>query len=405
MKTKLGLSIACVLMISSVVAAAGGVKLANEKQIMTIPTSGDGRVLVTPGSMRLSPDGKGLLFIRREKIKIEGGKKTRTGYRLVLRDLATGTDKVLPIPALFDDDYATMYVALNPFDKTGAKIVVPTGDDANGDGLIDPKSEKMYVGIYDVATGKVRKLDMTDSIVFPGFDATGTKIVALLMSRDGGDMKGQLVVTPVDKPKLRVLSTWGLPHPMGPKSNLLPLMLPPDRTTTAASRPSAPEPRFVLLDIQTDKIVTDLPVHKRNSKLDDVVSQWTTDGRYLYYIDAKIEGDGDGGRRRYAAHIYDVKKRADAGFVDGMIAIGPGPGPTTMVMAGRDSAPSVGLHDAATGATQLIMGTGAIRPEEARAPGPLLRPICAAGKVLIFARGARGGPAAIYQAEMVPAGK
>jgi len=113
MRNALCLSVVFVLI--SVAAAAergakAGAKLAGEKKIMTVPTRGDARVKVRPGAMRLSPDGKGLLFFRRETIRIKDGERERTRrvYRLVLRDLAAGTDKVLPIPALFSDDIAAM---------------------------------------------------------------------------------------------------------------------------------------------------------------------------------------------------------------------------------------------------------------------------------------------------------
>jgi hypothetical protein len=85
--------------------------------------------------------------------------------------------------------------------------------------------------------------------------------------------------------------------------------------------------KLVLYDIRAGKQIASLPVHPRNAKLDDLETQWTADGRYLYYYDVETgEADARGrAKTKPIARIWNRPAGKLAGKLDGLVPIGPGP--------------------------------------------------------------------------------
>jgi hypothetical protein len=106
---------------------------------------------------------------------------------------------------------------------------------------------------------------------------------------------------------------------------------------------------LVICDVATKGPVAKLPLHELNGHTDDRETQWTRDGRYFYYYDVKSVGQTTH-RLQYATRVWDreTRKLTEAGDVG--LPIGPGPTPTTMVLAkGKPRQTYILLHDAATG--------------------------------------------------------
>ena len=363
-------------------------RLGDETKIMTLDKAAKVRENNGMGSMKLSPDLKHLLYVRGEQAQVpddQGGQRQRDVYRMILRNVATGVEKVLPAAAVDVDDYVVACVSMKIFGPKGRKIVVPLPEDADGNGIVSVRGggSGMRVGLYDVASGKVDRLDVKGPVVFPSYDGSGKKLIVLSM--DIRAMSGTLYVTPADKIDLKPLNQWGLPRTPCPTADLMPLLLPPKR--------DGPGNMGVLLyDLKADAVKYKLLANERGTKMDDYNPQWTADGRYLYYVDMKEEGDGDSRTRKTFTRVWDVKENKEAGIVDNAVAIGPGPGKTNMVLTAiRSSGPEqrqVLLHDAARSVTWPL-ADGSIRPISTQA-----------GR-LVYVRMADDGTETVCTAEVV----
>ncbi len=332
---------------------APAAKLVDEKVIFKFTGDRDTAPGLDPGSMKLSPDGKRLLYIRRKRLDVGKGSPTRA-YEVRLRTLAGGEEVVLPIPSYTMDDIPRMMISMNVFDAAGKRIVLGIGVDEDNNGLHDYRKEKLQLAFYDIAKDKVTRLDVTDDIVVPTFDRTGKSLIMIVATEKG--RTGKMYTTPADQIKLKELGTWGVPRSTCPTADVIPLILLPKPDADGKRG----KPGFVLYDLANDKIAAKLPVHERNTKLDDYNPQWTADGRYLYYIDLKMpEGDN---RRVILTRIWDRKEGKLAGEIEEAIALGPGPTKTTMVLSGSSRTSSLKIHDAASGKTWKLASDQPIRP-------------------------------------------
>jgi hypothetical protein len=339
MKNVVKLTIMCVLTMPAFARGADGPKLVGERVVMK-PKEARSHAR----NLRLSPGGRHVLFLRQEyrqsKTVLPSPRTTsRPGNMLhvsamVLRDLKTGKDKPVPVPP-FADNIARPYMRNNRFDASGAKMAVMVGTDPKHNG--GEGRNEMQLAIYDLATDKVRKLELKGTYILPMFTGGGKQIVAFVSDSKNNH---QLYVTPVEKINLRKLSQSGWPLEPCPTADLLPIFLLPDRRAT--SRPSTS--KFVLYDLKADKVRAQFKIGTRR-QIPDLPLQWTLDGRYLYYLDQSPEGVGRG-KPKIVTRIWDVRKAREAGIVDSATPIGPGPN-GTMVMFAKGS--RMLLHDPASG--------------------------------------------------------
>ena len=360
-------------------------KLAKPKLILA--DDGTEEVVKSMHSARLSPDGRHLLYMRVKQVELPArdGRpaRKRRFYHLILRDLKSGKDKPLPVPAYMDDEMAVAMISDRIFGSGGKTIALGGGVDANGDGLHDYGTEKMQAVVYDIASGKLTKLPVNESAVLATFDRTGKGLIIMSMSM--GEWEGKLLTTPLAK--LRHLGKWGLPRGVCPTGDALALLLPPEREAKRRIN-------FILYDLKADKQIAELPTHEKNTKLDDYCSQWTSDGRYLYYMDVKYDFLPEGrGQREVLTRIWDRTKGREVGIVADVLPIGPGPGKSTMVVAkGRRGSKQMFLHDAATGDSHPL-------------GKETMTAIAAEGKYLLYADKPADGKSGMYMAEIVPARK
>ena len=371
---------------SAAAAAEDGPKLVKQKLI--VADDGKAGVAKVMHSARLSPDGKHLLYMRVKWVQLPArdGRpaRERRSYRLILRELKSGKDKPLPIPAYMNGEIATAMLSGNIFGLGGKKIALGAGIDDEGDGLHDYLQEKMQAVVYDIASGKLTKLPVTDRAVFGTFDRTGKGLI--IMTMGGRDERhGKLLTTPLDNPKLRQFGKWGLPRGVCPAGDVLALLLPQGRGGKRLLR-------FILYDLKAGKQIAELPTHEENRKLDDSCPQWTSDGRYLYYADVKYEMIDGKRERKVITRIWDRTKSREAGIVPDVVPIGPGPGKGTMVVAKSPGLKQMFLHDAGSGASHSL---GKVT----------MNAIAAEGKYLLYADKPADGKSGIYMAEIVPAKK
>ncbi|MCP4377134.1 MAG: hypothetical protein GY794_13280, partial [bacterium] len=297
------------------------VKIVNETKIFALEESRNIRENNGVHSMRLSPDGKTLLYIERlPKV----ANQRRRGYRLHIRDIKTGKDTVMPGAPSRSDDFLVAYASMYPFDATGKNLVIPIITSKDNKPVKIGEGE-MQLGIYDIATGKLDKLDMKAPVIFPSYDATGKNLIVfeMFVGSGGPDMElSKIVVSPVDKIKFKKIGVMGMPRSPCPTGDILPILLPPERKNPDAPRQS----ELVIYDTKADKKLASPPLAS-GSKIDDYNPQWTTDGRYLYYIDSEIDKTPDGDSRyKRIMRVWDRKKSAEVSLAENIIPIGPAPG-------------------------------------------------------------------------------
>jgi len=443
--------------------AAEGPKLVNPKRVFP---KGD-PVYKRPTqyhawAMRLSPDGKHVLYSRPKPGQTLDPADFKSWqnvtYELVLRDLATGKDTLLPLGPV-ESGWQTVYTRFNVFDPTGARLLLLTRDvtpvrakpsraDAGGrrtgaSGYSARATTRVF--LYDVAAGKLAPTKIEGPRAFAKFDRTGAGLVGVM-----ADMKSRTMRLYTAGPtgqNVRLLKAQGFPQSVCPTADVLCVWAPPKGTrgrglqsmlealrkqrefltkqvadhpenatnlqpqidaldrrmkdTEARARAAEAEyrpQRLTLYDLAADKEIAELPVHEKNSALDDIETQWTPDGRYLYYHDVEpfmrdtVEGPKE--RLRQLSRIWDRIAGKPANVVKETRPVGPGPAPSTMVLAVRTN-PEPGeerpggffLHDARTG-KQYPLGDDTMYL------------IHAWGKRVLYAKKAPDGTEAVYLAEI-----
>lgn len=380
MKNTLTPAVLCLLAVCVAARAQDGPKLVGEKEIMRLDDKIVYRMFPGASCMRLSPDGRRVLYIRKKEYKTtlpNGAVRSRNGYKLVLRDLKTGKDTPVPVPALFGRNSAGMWLTMTVFDPAGKTLVVPVGQDADKNGYTDirpPKREKSKPGLYDIASGKLKTLDLEADVIFPIFSPNGKMLVVMAMDFEDIEdvrMKPKVHVTPTDKINFRVLSKQGLIRSICPTSNLMAMVLMPSGVDLR-------DAKFVLYDLKADTVKAELAEGEHATGVFLYNPQWTGDGRYLYYfgtVDEQVEGET---RSRPVTRIWDAKLGKKAGVLANTLAIGPGPGKNTMVLIkGKGREQEIVLH--AQGDKKLGKGLHSIGDKSTF-------PISTQGKWLLFIR-------------------
>jgi len=393
MRKKAAASVICVLLTVPVCRAAGP-KLADERRVFPKAEPAWKRPAQSSlWAMRLSPDGKNVLYTRPkgEQAGRPGGAEggDRASYEVVLRRLASGKETVLPIPPL-KRGWRTVFTRFDCFDRAGRRLI-----------LASIKSEQRTVGeaaqavrtsmellIFDVASGKSSPTGVRGARVFGKFDRSGRGLIVM------EDMRVCRAAPP--KYELKPTGLLGLLQSVCPAADVVCALAMPAKPREMGRRM---RPALVLFDIRARRQIAKLPMHERNRKLDDWESQWTADGRYLCYYDVEEEdADAAGGRRKRLkafTRVWDRVAGKEAGRIGEAVALGPGPTPTTMVLAKRGTAgyERLLLHDAATGG-EWVLGDGR------------LAPIHAAGKTVLYVKALPDGVEAAHVARIAwPGGK
>jgi len=174
------------------------VKLVNETKVLELAGFPNCREALQSHSMRLSPDGNTLLYIKKVQ---EASKTSRAVYRLFLRSIKTCKDRIVPGEPSLSCDLLTGYVGMNPFSANGENMVIPIG------GVLDEaptqaRGVAAQAGVFEIASGDLTKLDPTGSTILPLYDVAGSNIILFLMGdgKSRGDLKtSRLLISPARK--------------------------------------------------------------------------------------------------------------------------------------------------------------------------------------------------------------
>lgn len=322
-------------------------------------------------AMRLSPDGKRVLYTRPVAGTEQADGDDRSArYEIVLRELAGGKETVLPVEPL-EEGWQSVPTRFNMFDPAGTRLVLPHvkverrqitkfGEDWHVGGKVTAVTATVEWSIFNIAKGETDDTTLEGGIMGPAkFTADGQ---ALLLTRAAGprEMVTEIIslmsqLATLSKP----LTAPGWVQSVSPAGDVAVFFVPPPRPV---HRPQPGQPmerppiRLVLWDLKADRQVAEVPTHPRNGELDDRETQWTANGRYLYYVDVdEVPADGEADRPTYRSvtRIWDRQAGKLAGMVSDVMPVGPGPG-QLMVLAKRSSGGFL-LHDAASG-TEYPLG-------------------------------------------------
>jgi hypothetical protein len=342
---------------------AAGPKLANSKPVFPKePPSYKRPNQYYPFAMRLSPDGKRVLYTR--PVAVADPAARDTTYELILRELDGGKETVLPL-APMEMGWQSVHLRFNPFDPAGRCLA-----------LSDVKIEKLVVGpgagatkstmkvlVYDIAKAKADGTGIEEPMALAKFTADGQGLIATFASAIQAAFVAE-IISLLDL-KAKPLSVSGYIQSVCPAGDVAVFFVPPVRPA-APPAPGQPMPRppahLLLWDLKADKQVAELPMDPANSKLDDYEVLWTADGRYAYYFDLKNPPAAVGAPAKAVpgTRIWDRVVGKTVGFVENALPVGPGPGPSLMVLAKGAEKLTGGfsLHDADTG-KEFVLGDAA----------------------------------------------
>ena len=354
------------------VALADPPKLVGEAVLMEMHSEFYG----IPWILRMSPDGELLLSWRSTALKRVASSQPGTaadsrpkyGYQVFLHEWKTGKDKVIPIPLLSKAlQSSTREWYMNHFSADGRLLVVQAGIDEDRDGMVG-KEEKVEPAVYDIESGKVRRIGVRGDVIFAAFDTTGKHLILTVMNE-----QARTYVAPIETLQPKALTSWGIP--MAPRPGaptcVFGLIAPSDGEASL---------KLFLYDYVRDARTVGQPFPDWTASPlqspDICVLQWTANGRYLYLTDWK---------KPTTTYVWDVQEGKQVARLPECLAIGPCGGPTTMVLSRSLRAV---LHDARSNSQEPLSGSTAIHP------------ISTAGKYLLYDRKDERGSHIVCRAEI-----
>ncbi len=309
--------------------------------------------------MRLSPDGRKLLYLRRTKA---GG----VMFALTLRDLATGEDQRVPMPPVATD-FANFYPRIDPFDSAGNRMVLTLIDK-------DVPGETKII-LWKLGDKKSTDTPIAGRFVYAEFDRTGKRLIVNVDQRLWFARPPQFELEPT--------GASGVLWSRCPTQDLIAIY-----TVRRLPGEREPEEQLILYDLEAKEQRDVLPLNS-GGWLDDLKTKWTQDGRHLYYADPP------------EVRVWDRAAAKIGAYLDASYPVGPGPGTgageSTMVLKrvrrsaeylGQAELRNIVLHNAATGEAWELGDTN-FEVQDARA-----------GRVVYLKHGP-GGRATVHLARIV----
>ncbi len=284
---------------------------------------------------RLSPDGKYIMFPQMIDSVDEITK-------FFLQNIDTGIE--IEIPIELPRGYGSVFSQVNFFNLKGDKLALFTVDEQQDTASSGTANRTSEIKIFDIPSQTLISTGITGQFVMGQFDYTDKQLVisindSLVKITDINDFK----------PGESISSGWI--HSCSPKSPYAVIFVRP--------RSSSGGPGLELLNLKTNT-KTELPVHPRNSGIDDITSHWSSDGSYVFYIDVK---ENDTGNLEGFTRVWDVTSNKEKAVIPNVKCLGPGPADNLMIMVSTEnniSGSNLRLYDIKTGGLSSF-GDGEIK--------------------------------------------
>jgi hypothetical protein len=182
--------------------------------------------------------------------------------------------------------------------------------------------------IYDIPSESITATNITGNSTMAQFDSTGQHLVV-------SQHNSYVVLASVNDFSIGKRLESGWVHSCSPYSPFTAVFQQPN--------PRQKQVGFKLIHLESQKAYP-LPVHNKNRRLDDITSQWSLDGRYIFYLDIALDGNS---RLTQIIRVWDVNENREKAKVHDVICLGPGPTSNLMLMASTEEADqgNVRLYD------------------------------------------------------------
>ena len=302
------------------------VEVSNPREIM------GGSVILRPNMRtefcaRLSPDGKYILFPQQVS-------DVENTYRLFLQNIETANRIEIPID--LPSGYETLFTRFNFFNPEGDKLALFSINR-------EQNSTITKIVFFDITSKTLTNTGIKSNSSMAQYDFTGNRLVI--------SNNNVVFLTSLNdfNPGKAVMSGWV--HSCSPQSPFAAIFVPPN--------PSRNQTEFKLLNLDTSDI-SDLPVHNNNKRLDDITSQWSSDGSYLFYLDVK---DDSSDSLEVVTRVWDINTNKEKAIIPNTLCLGPGPANNLMIMISTEnnsSGSNLYSYDLKTGGLSTI-GDGSIK--------------------------------------------
>jgi len=310
--------IACILLLS-VSAVADEVRLTNSKKLFPAEKIANQMRMYPLFAARLNPAGTHLIY---SNMIPATPPDYQTTYEMKVLNVETAKKNAVALN--LPGGYESVYTRFNFFNPAGDKLVM-------GQFLKDPKSQETEIVIYDLSADKIAATGIKEQRQIAMFDNTGKYLLS------SGSRNSKISLSDFSRKRISLPGWVHTPSAYSPYAAVFLSTPGPERKT-----------RLQLWNMETEKLITELPVHENNSILDDTAGQWTRDGRCFYYID--IAAKADGKKLAPVVRVWDAEKNCQIAEIFDAFAVGPGPTKTTMLMVEADGQGQgeVFIHDAKT---------------------------------------------------------
>ena len=318
MKTRI-LLIACILSLSTT-AMADEVKLTNPKKLFPAEKITNRMRMYPLFAARLNPTGTHLIY---PNMIPATPPDYKTSYEMKVLNIKTAKENALTLS--LPGGYESVYTRINFFNPAGDKLAM--GRFQKGD-----QNRQTDLVIYDLDKDKLVSTGLKGPNLLAMFDYTGKYLYTL------GSGNNKVDLADFTSTKTPMPGWIHTPSPYSPYTTVFATTRQPDQRK--------PKVSFQLWNLETEKMIKELPVHEKNSSLDDISAQWTKDGRYVYYMD--YNQDASKKNLTSLTRVWDVEKNCQIAEIVNAMSAGPGPTKTTMLMVEADG-PDKGrmfLHDA-----------------------------------------------------------
>lgn len=316
-----------------------------------------------PFSVRLTPDGKRLMYLR------ENGEPARDNDQpeptdLLVRNLSDGKEIKVPLD---QEDWliATQIFRYSVTDPASRRMLLPkiVMKTVQKEGGPAEQTQAIRWRVVDLETGKASDTRVETYIgSMITFTPDGKFLV---ISERKTPMEIVTRIEPVEPngSAPRLLTVPGLVVSCAPKLHAVDQADSPEiaafytyQPAASTSQPVVPprhEQRLVLWDLTHDTTLGATPPPTW-AVPDDRTLQWTEGGRYLFYADSEfVEQKGVSGPQQHRnVYVWDVQGKKPSGMVADAQLVGPGPGQWMVLapsLAGQRNQKGIILFNAKTG--------------------------------------------------------
>ena len=314
---------------------ANAAELVNSKMLFPVEKIASERRTRPLFSARLNPAGTHLIY---PKMVPASPPDYETTFEMMVYEIASSKEKAISVN--LPNGYETVYTRFNVFNPMGDQLAL--GRYQGG------QNRQTELVLYNLKHNKVISTGIEGRNLLAMFDHTGHYLYRFGGHGESGNLKIDL-----SDFTSRRTSIPGWIHTPSPYSQYATVF-----TEVRRVEQEMPSASLQLWNLETEKMIKELPVHEKNSQLDDVAAQWTRDGRYVYYLDIS---ESEGNDPVLSARVWDAQRNTQKTEVPNAMAVGPGPTKTTMVMVDSDyqSQNGIFLHDAQNNETLEIGPEGA----------------------------------------------